>query len=314
MVQHAVAPVPRDSPRPDGVRVQSHIVSRLRAPRGLCVWLPASAQARIVPAEDVPVSPVDPSDVSKAQQAIGYQFRNPDLLATALTHASIADSRLASNERLEFLGDAILGTIVCDHLFQRFPDLLEGDLTKIKSTVVSRRTCATLAIKLGLQELLALGKGMKTRSALPASLSAAVIEAVVGAIYLDGGMQAARDFLLPLLEPVIERAAASGHQQNFKSVLQQHAQRELLAQPTYVMLDDKGPDHAKAFHICVEIDGRRFPGCWATSKKQAEQQAALAALNELGLMKTLDDGHVIYDPASNHHNAQHVTAPLAGQS
>ncbi|MCA9305902.1 MAG: ribonuclease III [Phycisphaerales bacterium] len=258
------------------------------------------------PSEGVRLSPVDPSDVSKAQEAIGYRFRDPSLLSRALTHASIADSRLASNERLEFLGDAILGTIVCDYLFQRFPDLLEGDLTKIKSTVVSRRTCSALAIKLGLEELLALGKGMKTRTALPASLSAAVIEAVVGAIYLDGGMDAARSFLMPLLEPVIERAAESGHQQNFKSVLQQHAQRELMAQPSYVMLDDKGPDHAKAFHICVEIDGRRFPGCWATSKKQAEQQAALAALNELGLMKTLDDGHVIYAPASP--NGSHESA------
>lgn len=263
------------------------------------MWLPASSWKRVVAAEGVRVSPVEPSDVLKAEQAIGYRFKNPEYLAKALTHASIADSRLASNERLEFLGDSILGTIVCDHLFHRFPDLLEGDLTKIKSTVVSRRTCSALAIKLGLEDLLALGKGMKTRTALPASLSAAVIEAVVGAIYIDGGMQAARDFLLPLLEPVIERAAASGHQQNFKSVLQQHAQREIMAQPMYIMLDDKGPDHAKAFHICVEIDGRRFPGCWATSKKQAEQQAALAALNELGLMRTLDDGQVIYDPALN---------------
>ncbi|MCB9843117.1 MAG: ribonuclease III [Phycisphaeraceae bacterium] len=258
------------------------------------------------PSEGVRLSPVEPSDVSRAQEAIGYRFRDPSLLSRALTHASIADSRLASNERLEFLGDAILGTIVCDYLFQRFPDLLEGDLTKIKSTVVSRRTCSALAIELGLEELLALGKGMKTRTALPASLSAAVIEAVVGAIYLDGGMDAARSFLMPLLEPVIERAAESGHQQNFKSVLQQHAQRELMAQPSYVMLDDKGPDHAKAFHICVEIDGRRFPGCWATSKKQAEQQAALAALNELGLMKTLDDGHVIYAPSSP--NGSHESA------
>lgn len=112
------------------------------------------------------MSPVEPSDVSRAQEAIGYRFRDPSLLSRALTHASIADSRLASNERLEFLGDAILGTIVCDYLFQRFPDLLEGDLTKIKSTVVSRRTCSALAIELGLEELLALGKGMKTRTAL----------------------------------------------------------------------------------------------------------------------------------------------------
>ncbi len=234
--------------------------------------------------------------MERAEAAIGYRFRNPDLLRTALTHASIADHRVASNERLEFLGDSVLGMVVCNYLFERFPQYLEGDLTKIKSAVVSRRTCATIAMQLGLDELIALGKGMKTRTALPSSLSAAVIEAVVGAIFLDAGMDAARDFLIPHLVPVIDRAARSGHQQNFKSVLQQHAQREIMAQPMYVMLDDKGPDHAKAFHICVDIGGRRFPGCWATSKKQAEQSAALAALTELGLMTKLEDGQLIYAP------------------
>lgn len=234
--------------------------------------------------------------MERAEAAIGYRFRNPDLLRTALTHASIADHRVASNERLEFLGDSVLGMVVCTYLFERFPQYLEGDLTKIKSAVVSRRTCAAIAMQLGLDELIALGKGMKTRTALPSSLSAAVIEAVVGAIFLDAGMDAARDFLIPHLVPVIDRAARSGHQQNFKSVLQQHAQREIMAQPMYVMLDDKGPDHAKAFHICVDIGGRRFPGCWATSKKQAEQSAALAALTELGLMTKLEDGQLIYAP------------------
>lgn len=262
----------------------------------LGLWSPAPVPRTGVAAEYVRVSPVDDSVMERAEAAIGYRFRNPDLLRTALTHASIADHRVASNERLEFLGDSVLGMVVCNYLFERFPQYLEGDLTKIKSAVVSRRTCATIAMQLGLDELIALGKGMKTRTALPSSLSAAVIEAVVGAIFLDAGMDAARDFLIPHLVPVIDRAARSGHQQNFKSVLQQHAQREIMAQPMYVMLDDKGPDHAKAFHICVDIGGRRFPGCWATSKKQAEQSAALAALTELGLITKLEDGQLIYAP------------------
>lgn len=231
--------------------------------------------------------------VRQAESIIGYEFRNRELLSQALTHASIADDRLQSNERLEFLGDAALGMIVCEHLFHRFPDLLEGDLTKIKSTAVSRRMCASIASELGLHKLIALGKGMKTRQALPSSLAAAVLESIVGAIYLERGLEGARAFLMPLLEPHIDHAHKSGHQQNFKSVLQQHAQNVLELQPAYVMLDEKGPDHAKSFEICVELGGEKYPSRWASSKKQAEQAAALAALEQLGVIQRDEKGNAI---------------------
>lgn len=226
--------------------------------------------------------------------ALGYTFKNTDIVRHALMHASVADTRLESNERLEFLGDAVLGMLVCEYLFRTFPDLLEGDLTKIKSAIVSRRLCAKLTRELGLDRELITGKGMQGREDLPSSLSAAVLESIIGAVYLDGGFEAVQDVFLPLLEPHVRRAADSGHQQNFKSVLQQFGQREYAASPQYLLLDEQGPDHAKAFRMCVELDGRRFEACWAASKKQAEQQSARLALEELGLLERDDSGNLIY--------------------
>jgi len=230
-------------------------------------------------------------------QVLGYQFKNTDLLDEALTHASLADDRRHSNERMEFLGDAILGYVVCEYLYHHFPDLLEGDMTKIKSAVVSRRVCAQITLSINLDGQLNLGKGMAGRPTLPSSVAAAVLESIIAAIYLDGGMDAARDFTIRQVEPYINEAAASAHQQNFKSVLQQLSQKLLPCNPAYILLDEKGPDHAKAFEVCIEIEGRRFGSAWANSKKQAEQQAALNALTELNLASEDEDGLVhLADP------------------
>src|SRR5205085_6027201 len=139
--------------------------------------------------------------LEECQKAIDYQFRQPELLRAALTHASGANSRLASNERLEFLGDAVLGLVTCEQLFIRFPEYQEGDLTKIKSVVVSRRTCARLSRSLNLGDFLFLGKGMHVHTAVPASLQADVFESLVAAIYLDGGLEAARGFILRHVGP-----------------------------------------------------------------------------------------------------------------
>jgi ribonuclease-3 len=220
-----------------------------------------------------------------AERMVGRRFADPELLALALTHASTADNRLASNERLEFLGDAVLGMVVCDLIFRRFPGLREGEMTKIKSQAVSRETCSTIATTLGLAELLVLGKGIQNGGALPTSLPAAALEAVIGALYLDAGFEAAAEFIRPLVSDIVDRAASSGHQQNFKSVLQQYAQQELGHTPAYRILDEQGPDHAKCFKICVEIGTRRFESCWGQTKKKAEQEAALTALRELGLVR-----------------------------
>ena len=220
--------------------------------------------------------------LARAEAIAGYSIHRPDLFVAALTHASVANTRLESNERMEFLGDAILGVVVCESLYDRFPDLLEGDLTKIKSAVVSRKVCAEIAEGIGLADLLQMGKGMNEHNGIPGSLKAAVLESFVAAIYLDAGFDEARRFILEHMTPHIDGAAASTHQNNYKSQLQQHAQKCLSATPQYEALDEQGPDHSKCFEICVTINGRTFPSAWGPSKKEAEQKAARRALEDLG--------------------------------
>src|SRR5579862_6245545 len=139
--------------------------------------------------------------LEECQNTIGYLFRQPDLLRSALTHTSGANTRLASNERMEFLGDSVLGLITCEQLYLRFPDYQEGDMTKVKSVVVSRRTCARFSKDLNLGDFLFLGKGMSGHATVPSNLLADVYESLVAAIYLDGGLEAARAFILRHLGP-----------------------------------------------------------------------------------------------------------------
>ena len=216
--------------------------------------------------------------LEECQNAIGYRFRQIDLLRAALTHTSGAQTRLASNERLEFLGDAVLGLVTCEQLFQRFPEYQEGDLTKIKSAVVSRRTCARISRMLNLGDFLFLGKGMHIHDAMPANLLADVFESLVGAVYLDGGLDPAKEFILKYLMPEIEEVAEGEHAGNFKSLLQQVAQREFNATPQYLLLDENGPDHSKCFKIAAVIGRHTYPGAWGRNKKDAEQRAAMNAL------------------------------------
>ena len=186
---------------------------------------------------------------------------------------------------MEFLGDAVLDLVVCEDLYKRFPTLLEGDLTKIKSAVVSRRICADVSIETGLVDLLIIGKGISNRELMPSSLAAAVYESIVAAIYLDGGFDVVKEYVLRTMVPKIILIAANLNSQNYKAVLQQHAQKLLGATPIYELLDEKGPDHSKCFEVCVTVDGRRFHSAWGPNKKMAEQKAALLALEELGVLE-----------------------------
>ena len=219
----------------------------------------------------------------RAESILQHTFRNPDLLRESLTHASIAATRLQSNERMEFLGDAVLDLVICEALYLRFPEYLEGELTKVKSAVVSRKTCAEIATETGLIDLLHIGKGISGRTSMPSSLAAAVYESIVAALYLDGGFDIVKAYILRTMNPKIDIIAADNHQHNYKAVLQQHAQKALGATPLYELLDEKGPDHSKCFEVCVCVDGRRFPSAWGPNKKMAEQKAALLALEELGV-------------------------------
>ncbi len=215
------------------------------------------------------------------EERIGYDFADKSLLRAALTHASGALHRLASNERLEFLGDAILGSIVCELLYHRYPEYLEGELTRVKSVVVSRQTCAKISVSLGMRDFLILGKGMTTYPTIPSSLLADVFESLIAAIYLDGGVQFVRDFIEKHLGPEIDLAAEEETGGNYKSVLQQVAQREHGTTPTYQLLDEKGPDHSKCFKISAQVGPNRYQAAWGRNKKEAEQRAARNALYEM---------------------------------
>jgi len=217
--------------------------------------------------------------LESCEERIGYRFSDRSLLRAALTHASGADHRLASNERLEFLGDAILGAVVCEILFHRFPQNLEGELTRIKSIVVSRQTCAKLTLALGLDEFLILGKGMSSSGNMPSSVLAAVFESLLAAIYLDGGLSAVRRFVQKHVMPEIELAAEGETGNNYKALLQHLAQRELGTTPVYRLLDEKGPDHSKCFKVAAQVGENQFPPAWGRSKKEAEQRAARNALS-----------------------------------
>jgi ribonuclease-3 len=233
-------------------------------------------------AESGELLPDLPQDLySRCERRLDYVFKDKALLRAALTHASGAEHRLASNERLEFLGDSVLGLVVCEMLFQQFPQYLEGDLTKVKSVVVSRQTCAKVSEALSLQEFLILGKGMTTNPTVPPSVLADVFESLVAAIYLDGGYAAAQQFIISYIGPEVELVAAGELGGNYKSLLQQFAQREFGSTPTYHLLDEKGPDHSKCFKIAAHFGGRRYQAAWGRNKKEAEQRAASNALSEI---------------------------------
>lgn len=223
----------------------------------------------------------DSGRLAACQGAIGYQFRDVSLLEAALTHASGADHRLESNERMEFLGDAILGGVVCEKLYHMFPGFLEGDLTRLKSVVVSRQTCARVSDELGMEQYLVLGKGMTTSPDVPKSVLADVFESLVAAIFLDGGRDPAAEFILRLMTPVIEATAAGEIGGNYKSQLQQFAQREHGVTPTYTLVEEKGPDHCKCFKVAAMIGPKTFPPAWGRSKKESEQRAAQNAICDI---------------------------------
>lgn len=220
-------------------------------------------------------------DVAECQRRLDYEFRDPTLLVAALTHASGAQHRLASNERLEFLGDAILGFIVCETLYRLFPDSLEGDLTRIKSVVVSRETCSRISDHLQLIDFLIVGKGLSVNRAMPSSVLSDLFESLVAAVYLDGGLEPVRRLVGRFLAPEIIKVASGELGSNHKSLLQQVAQRDFGVTPTYEVIEETGPDHSKSFHVSAQIGGRRYAPAWGRNKKEAEQRAACNALSEL---------------------------------
>ncbi len=219
--------------------------------------------------------------IKSCEQRLAYDFDDTGLLLQALTHSSGADTPADSNERLEFMGDAVLGYVICELLFKKFPNRDEGDLTKIKSAVVSRETCFKIAQALELQEFIQIGRGVGRDNKLPPSILANAVEAIIAALYLDGGIKIARRFILQNFAPEVMKMSDSLSCDNHKSLLQDMTQREFGMQPDYIILDEKGPDHGKCFKIAVRVKGKYFPAAWGNTKKAAEQHAAENAVSRM---------------------------------
>ena len=221
------------------------------------------------------------------QQAIGYRFRDRGLLEHAMTHTSRANEDVSGgvvdNESLEFLGDAVLGFVVADTLFHEFPDWDEGQKSKTKASMVSTFALAKQAERLHLGDHLLLGRGEeKTGGRHKQALLADGYEALIAAIYLDGGIEHARTFIVRQFAPLLDdarRAGAGG--QDFKSALQELLQARELPLPEYRLVAAVGPDHRKQFEIEVVVRGEPLASATGTSKKDAEQEAARAALEKL---------------------------------
>lgn len=227
--------------------------------------------------------------LDRCEDALGHRFRDRSLLELCLTHASVARTRLASNERLEFLGDAVLGLVVCEMLFKRFPEAAEGELTRVKSVLVSRSTCAELTRKLGFEQLMFVGKGLGARDRIPTSILAAVFESLVAGVYLDGGLEAARGLIERVLDDELDRAGARDRGRNYKSVLQHLAQKRFGETPNYRLMDEQGPDHSKCFLVAAVIGETAYTAAWGASKKEAEQAAARNALADLDADELRDE-------------------------
>jgi len=204
-----------------------------------------------------------------------------EMLERALTHRSFAyeNGGLPTNERLEFLGDSVLGLIVTDTLFREFPDLPEGQLAKLRAAVVNMRALAGVARGLRLGDYVYLGKGEEgTGGRDKSSILADTLEAVIGAVYLDRGLPEADALVHRLFDPVIARSARLGAGLDWKTSLQELTAAEILGVPEYVV-EESGPDHQKSFRASVKIGGRTYGSGEGRSKKEAEQQAAETAWN-----------------------------------
>lgn len=224
-------------------------------------------------------------EFSRLQQGIHYRFSQVKHLAIALTHSSWANEQsepVEDNERMEFLGDAVLELCVTEELFKRFKDAHEGQLTKIRSKLVKEKSLASIALEIKLNEFLRLGRGEEAQGGRNrSSLLADAMEAVIGAVFLDGGYQEARKLILKLLEGRWPETCMIESSKDFKSKLQEVTQAMFKERPTYILSGTSGPEHEKIFKVKLTLpDGTVFIS-EGSSLKKAEQTAAATALEHL---------------------------------
>lgn len=222
--------------------------------------------------------------IKELEAAIGYQFRNITLLQNALAHSSYANERwhdpLKSNERLEFLGDSVLGMLVAEHLYRTFPNRPEGELTRMRADMVCEKTLAKVANSLGLGAHLLLGKGEEMGGGRSReSILADAVESVIAACYLDGGMDAAVQFIQKFI--LVNVPVSKLQNTDYKTALQELVQQKKNQTLTYVLVGESGPDHDKQFHVQLMVNDKLVGHGTGTSKKRAEQAAAKAAIELL---------------------------------
>lgn len=217
------------------------------------------------------------------EEQLGYTFGNPRLLMEALTHTSYANEYPGAtpNQRLEFLGDSVVGMVVATYIFETFPDLPEGKLTKIRAAVVCEPTLAARSRALGVGEQLRFGKGEAVSGRDRDSILADAFEALTGAILLDGGLEKARAFVLRELAPLVELARGGLVQVDYKTRLQEWLQERYPEGPAYQLVGEEGPAHHKRFQMAVLHQGAELGLGWGRSKKEAQQEAARQALERL---------------------------------
>jgi len=225
-------------------------------------------------------------DRQTIERLIGHSIRDLSLYERALTHRSLLRTEqspeLKSNERLEYLGDAVLGMVVAEHLFRRFPDKDEGYLTRLRAKLVNRKTLADRASELNLGDIIFMSKAIAdTTGRTSESILADAFEAVIGAMYLDVGIEAARSFIRKTVLQRVDLAELARQRVNFKSHLLEYAQAHKWPQPAYRVVEESGPSHDKTFRVEVVLSGKSLGEGTAKSKKEAEQIAARRALGEL---------------------------------
>lgn len=222
--------------------------------------------------------------IKDLEAAIGYTFKNITLLQNALTHSSYANERwhnsLMSNERLEFLGDSILGMVVAEHLYKNFPDRPEGELTRMRADMVCEQALAVVANRIHLGDHLLLGRGEEQGGGRKrASILADAVESVIAASFLDGGMDAARAFVDTFV--LCDVPVTKLHNEDYKTALQELVQKKKNQMLSYVLTGESGPDHDKCFQVEVLLNGKTIGQGSGSSKKRAEQDAARVALKKL---------------------------------
>lgn len=238
-----------------------------------------------------PVSSERRKELHLFEKHAGIRFRKLGFLNLAFCHRSFTNENTKvfdNNEKLEFLGDSILGLVISEYLFKEFPDKNEGDLAKIKSFVVSEDSLQAIAKKIRVDNFILIGKGEEySGGRSKKAILADAMEAIIGAYYLDSGLKTVKDFILRMLTPEIQKVLTDRHKKDYKTLLQEYVQKTYKTYPRYHLVKRTGPDHDRTFWIEVTFEGKKYGPGSGKNKKDAEQMAAGMAYKQIGEEKNV---------------------------